>query len=259
MTFHEMKGVLDDEGMPAGWQHIIKGFGANASGASHLYSIPNQRIQVFDIEKVLPQGPWRSVAPHYNVFAVEHFLDELALKGGQDPLEYRLKLLKQSPRLLHVLELVAEKINWNGTVNGSLSYGIAAAYSFGSYAAQILELEQTSSSSYRVNKVVCAIECGIVINPDIVKQQMEGSIIFGLSAATKSKITIRGGRVEQSNFHDYPILRMHEVPEIEVLIVNSTERPEGIGEPGVPPVAPALANALLAQTGVPTRELPIRL
>ena len=259
MTFHEMKGVLDDEGMPAGWQHIIKGFGVNASGASHLYSIPNQRIQVFDMQKVLPQGPWRSVAPHYNVFAVEHFLDELALKGGHDPLEYRLRLLKQSPRLLHVLELVAEKINWNGKVNGSVSYGIAVAYSFGSYVAQILKLEQTSSNSYRVNKVVCAIDCGIVINPDIVKQQMEGSIIFGLSAATKSKITIRDGRVEQSNFHDYPILRMNEVPEIEVLIVNSTESPEGIGEPGVPPVAPALANALLAQTGVPTRELPIGL
>ena len=104
-----------------------------------------------------------------------------------------------------------------------------------------------------------SIDCGIVINPDIVKQQMEGSIIFGLSAATKSKITIRDGRVEQNNFHDYPILRMHETPEIEVLLVNSTESPEGIGEPGVPPVAPALANALLAQTGVPARELPIRL
>ena len=259
MTFHEMKGVLDNEGMPTGWEHIIKGFGVSASGADHLYSIPNQRIQVFDIKKVLPQGPWRSVAPHYNVFAVEHFLDELAIKGGHDPLEYRLKLLKQSPRLLHVLELVADRINWNGRANGSLSYGIAAAYSFGSYVAQILELEQTSTNSYRVNKVVCAIDCGIIINPDIVKQQMEGSVIYGLSAATKSKITIKDGRVEQSNFHDYPILRMNEVPEIEVLLVNSAENPEGIGEPGVPPVAPALANALLAQTGVPVRELPIRL
>lgn len=259
MTFHEMKGILDDKGMPAGWEHIIKGFGVNATGASHLYNIPNQRIQVYDIEKVLPKGPWRSVAPHYNVFAVEHFLDELALSGGHDPLEYRLKLLKQSPRLLHVLEMVAEQINWNGRVNGSLSYGVAVAYSFGSYVAQILELEQTVSSSYRVNKVVCAIDCGIVINPDIVKQQMEGSIIYGLSAATKSKITIRDGRVEQSNFHDYPILRMNETPEIEVLLVNSTESPEGTGEPGVPPVAPALANAILAQTGVPVNELPIKL
>ena len=112
---------------------------------------------------------------------------------------------------------------------------------------------------YRYLRFMYSIDCGIVINPDIVKQQMEGSIIFGLSAATKSKITIRDGRVEQNNFHDYPILRMHETPEIEVLLVNSTESPEGIGEPGVPPVAPALANALLAQTGVPTRELPIRL
>lgn len=259
ITFHEMKGVLDDEGMPAAWEHIIKGFGVNASGARHLYDIPNQRIQVFDIKKIIPQGPWRSVAPHYNVFSVEHFLDELAVKGGHDPLEYRMKLLKQSPRLLHVLELVAEKVDWNGKVNGSLSYGVAAAYCFGSYVAQILELEQTASNSYRVNKVVCAIDCGIVINPDIVKQQMEGSIIFGLSAATKSKITIKDGRVEQSNFHDYPILRMNEVPEIEVLIVDNAESPEGIGEPGVPPIAPALANALLAQTGMPVCELPIKL
>jgi len=259
MTHHEMKGILDNDGMPVGWEHRIKGFGVNTSGARHLYDIPNQRIQVFDIPQILPKGPWRSVAPHYNVFAVEHFLDELALRGGHDPLEYRVKLLKQSPRLLHVLELVAEKINWNGKTNGSLSYGVAAAYSFGSHVAQILELEQTSSNAYRVNKVVCAIDCGIVINPDIVKQQMEGSIIFGLSAATKSKITIKDGRVEQSNFHDYQILRMNEVPDIEVLIVNSTENPEGIGEPGVPPVAPALANALLAQTGSPVRELPVTL
>jgi isoquinoline 1-oxidoreductase subunit beta len=259
MTFHEMKGVLDKDGMPIGWQHIIKGFGVNASGASHLYNIPSQRIRVFDKEKIIPHGPWRSVAAHYNVFAVEHFLDELAQKGGHDPLEYRLKLLDGSPRLRKVLELAAEKMNWKGKVVGSLSYGVAAAYCFGSYVAQMLELEQDSSGTYRVSKVVCVIDCGIVINPDIVNQQMEGSVIYGLSAAINSKITIRDGRVEQSNFHDYPILRMDEIPEIEVVIVDSFESPEGIGEPGVPPLAPALANALMAQTGVPVRELPIKL
>jgi len=259
MTFHEMKGVLDKDGMPIGWQHIIKGFGVNSSGASHLYNIPNQRIQVFDIEKTIPQGPWRSVAAHYNVFAVEHFLDELADKGGHDPLQYRLKLLDGSPRMRQVLELAADRMNWKSKVRDSLSYGIAAAYCFGSYVAQILELEQKSNSTYHVRKVVCAIDCGIVINPGIVNQQMEGSVIYGLSAAIKSKITIRGGRVEQSNFHDYPILRMDEMPEIDVVLVDSTESPEGIGEPGVPPLAPALANALMAQTGMPVRELPIKL
>jgi len=259
MTFHEMKGVLDDAGMPIAWQHIIKGFGVSAWGASHLYDIPDQNIQVFDIKKVLPQGPWRSVAPHYNIFAIEHFLDELALKGGHDPVSYRHKLLKNSARSRNVLGLVADKINWNGSVSDAQSYGVAVARSFGSYVAQAVELEQTAANAYRVKKVVCAIDCGIVINPDIVKQQMEGSIIYGLSAATKSKITVKNGRVEQSNFHDYPILRMDEVPEIEVVLVESAESPEGIGEPGVPPVAPALANALMAQTGLPVRELPVKL
>lgn len=259
MTHHEMKGVLDDKGFPVAWQHIIKGFGVTASGAEHQYNIANQRIQVFDVKTILPWGFWRSVAAHYNVYAVEHFLDELALKGGHDPLEYRQKLIKQSPRLLNVLNLAAEKINWQGKTNGALSYGVAAAFTFGSYVAQILELEQTAVNSYRINKVVCAIDSGVVINPDIVKQQMEGSIIFGLSAATKSKITIKDGRVAQSNFHDYPILAMHESPAIEVVIVDSSESPEGIGEPAVPPVAPALANAILAQTGVPVRELPVKL
>lgn len=259
MSYHEMKAVLDKQGMPVAWEHKIKGSDISSGGAEHLYQIPNQRIQVYDLEKIIPTGPWRSVAAHYNVFAVEHFMDELAFKGGHDPLDYRLTLLRQSPRLLHVLELVADNIHWNGSVNGAISYGVAAAYTFGSYVAQILELEKTSTSTFRVNKVVCAIDCGIVINPNIVKQQMEGSIIFGLSAATKSQITINNGRVEQSNFHDYPILRMDETPDIEVLIVKNEENPQGIGEPGVPPVAPALANALYAQTGLVTRELPIKL
>ncbi len=259
LTIHEMKAVLDSNGLPVSWEHIIKGAGVSNWGAKHAYGIKSQRIRVFDTGEVIPKGPWRSVAPHYNVFAVEHFIDELALRGGHDPLEMRLRLLTKSPRLQNVLELVADRVGWQGGIRGAYRYGVAATSSFGSHVAQIVELEKTSESGYRVNRVVCAIDCGIVINPDIVKQQMEGSIIFGLSAATKSKITIKHGRVEQSNYHDYPILRMDEVPEIEVIIVKNEEEPGGIGEPGVPPVAPALANALMADTGQAVRELPVSL
>ena len=259
LTVHEMKAVLDSKGIPVGWEHVIKGAGVSSWGAEHSYDIENQRIKVFDAGEIIPKGPWRSVAPHYNVFAVEHFIDELAIKGNNDPVKLRLSLLAKSLRLQHVLELAADSVNWAGRTNGKFSYGSAVSSSFGSHVAQILELEKMSELQYRVNKVVCVIDCGVVINPDIVKQQMEGSIIFGLSAATKSKITLKNGRVEQSNFHDYPILRMGEIPEIEVIMVQNEEEPGGIGEPGVPPVAPALANALMADTGQAVHELPIKI
>ncbi|MDX2506714.1 MAG: molybdopterin-dependent oxidoreductase [Gammaproteobacteria bacterium] len=259
LTVHEMKAVLDSNGIPIGWEHIIKGARVSSWGAEHSYEIENQRIKVFDTGEIIPKGPWRSVAPHYNVFSVEHFFDELAIKGNNDPVKLRLSLLSKSPRLRNVLELAADRVSWPGKSNGVFSYGSAVSSSFGSHVAQILKLEKISELQYRVNKVVCVIDCGVVINPDIVKQQMEGSIIFGLSAATKSKITLKKGRVEQSNFHDYPILRMDETPEIEVIIVQNEEEPGGIGEPGVPPVAPALANALMADTGQAIRELPIKI
>jgi len=259
LTVHEMKAVLDSNGMPTGWEHIIKGAGSSFRGANHSYEIINQRIKVFDTGKIIPKGAWRSVAVHYNVFAVEHFIDELAIKGNNDPVRLRLSLLAKSPRLRHVLELAADRVNWPGKSKGVFTYGAAVTSSFGSYVAQILELEKISELEYQVSKVVCVIDCGVVINPDVVKQQMEGSVIFGLSAATKSKITLKNGRVEQSNFHDYPILRMGEIPEIEVTIVQNEEEPGGIGEPAVPPVAPALANALMADTGRAIEELPVSL
>jgi isoquinoline 1-oxidoreductase beta subunit len=259
MTVHEMKATLDDKGMPIAWSHHIKGSDVSSYGAEHFYDIPNQEIKVFDIGKVLPKGPWRSVAAHYNIFAVEHFIDQIALEHHLDPLELRLGLLSKADRLRHTLELVKDRVGWKGNLIGNLSMGCATAYTFGSYVSQVVQLEMLSEGAYRINKVVCAIDCGIVINPDIVKQQIEGSIIFGLSAATKSKIMLKNGRVQQSNFHDYPILRINEIPDIEVIIVQNQQDPQGIGEPGVPPVAPALANALMAQTGMQTSELPIKL
>ncbi|RRS35628.1 MAG: hypothetical protein OI74_01535 [Gammaproteobacteria bacterium (ex Lamellibrachia satsuma)] len=258
LTLHKMRGAIDENGMPIAWEHIIHGLKVNASGAATLlYDIPNTRVLVQDIGAIVPWGPWRSVAPHYNIFAVEHFFDELARAGNNDPLELRLKLLRDHPRLSKVLEIAADKAKWEARPNGAISYGAAVLSEWGSNVAQIVELAETDNKYFQVKKVTCVIDCGIVINPDIVKQQMEGSIIFGLSAATKSKITINNGRVDQSNYHNYPILGIHETPEIEVIIVNNEEEPGGIGEPGVPPLAPALANAVLSATGKPIRELPI--
>ncbi|UHD17394.1 xanthine dehydrogenase family protein molybdopterin-binding subunit [Thiocapsa bogorovii] len=260
MTLHKLKGVLDDNGMPVAWDHLVAGHNVSAEGAApHPYAIGHSRVSVLDYATIIPKGAWRSVAPHYNVFAVEHFLDELALAGKQDPVELRLKLLGDQPRLRKVLEMVADSANWSNGLGRGVAMGAGVVSRWGSHVAQVVEVAATATDGWRVKKVTCAIDCGIVINPDIVRQQMEGSIVFGLSAATKSKITIKNGRVEQSNFHNYPILGIHETPEIEVLIVQSEEEPGGIGEPGVPPLAPALANALLVATGQPVRELPLKL
>lgn len=259
MTLHKMRGVVDDDGIPVAWEHFISGMEIVAGGASPPhYAIPNIQVMMADIGEIIPRGPWRSVFAHYNAFAVEHFLDELAAAGKQDPLTLRLRLLEEHPRLQKVLQAAAQSANWPG--NGTSSYlGIAALSSFGSHVAEVVELRPAEKQGLVVHKVTCAIDCGVVINPDIVKQQMEGSIIFGLTAALKSKITVDKGRVEQSNYHNYPILKFDETPEIEVIILSNEEEPGGIGEPGVPPLAPALANAILAATGRPVRELPVDL
>jgi isoquinoline 1-oxidoreductase beta subunit len=259
MSLHALKAVLDHDGYPKGWEHVIKGSVVSDLGSHHSYDIAHQYVEVRDIGRILPQGPWRSVAAHYNVFAVEHFLDILAVEGNHDPMAFRLQLLTESPRLQNVLKLVAQAIDWQGRKSRGNFYGCAAASSFGSHVAQIVELKQAPEGGYRVTRVVCAIDCGVVINPDIVKQQMEGSIIFALSAATQGEITLKNGRVEQSNFHDFPILRMRDTPNIEVIIESSQELPGGIGEPAVPPLAPALANAIFAATGKPVAKLPVKL
>lgn len=259
LTLHRMRGAIDKTGQPVTWEHFISGPRVDADGASPPpYAIPDIRVILKDIGEVIPRGPWRSVSTHYNAFAVEHFLDELAHAGKQDPLELRLQLLKSHPRLQNVLKTAAKSAGWPADTNARY-LGIAALSSFGSHVAEVVELRPTAKQGLVVHKVTCAIDCGVVINPDIVKQQMEGSIIFGLTAALKSKITIENGQVEQSNYHNCPILKFDETPEIEVIILSNEEEPGGIGEPGVPPLAPALANAVLAATGQPVRELPIDL
>lgn len=258
MTYHSMTGGLNSEGLPILWDHLIAGYDARKKGAiSNLYNITNSRVQLLQKPYKIPKGSWRSVDRHYNVFAVEHFFDELSLAGNHDPVELRLKMVSDS-RLRNVLETAVNKSRW-GLTDDSVSFGVALIHEWGTYVAQVLELHQIRDNQFNVKKVTCAIDCGIVINPDIVKQQMEGSIVFGLSAAIKSKISINKGRVEQSNYHDYPILRFDETPQIETIIIDSVEEPGGIGEPAVPPVAPALANAILQATGKPVRELPVKL
>jgi isoquinoline 1-oxidoreductase beta subunit len=185
-------------------------------------------------------------------------MDELAHAAGKDPLEYRRTLLGKHPRHQRVLELAAEKAEWGKPLPDGRGRGIAVHESFGSFIAQVAEASVAPEGTVRVHRVVCAIDCGPVVNPDQVRAQMEGAIVFGLTAALYGEITFEKGRVKQGNFHDYPMLRMNEMPVVEVHIVPSTEKMGGVGEPGVPPVAPAVANAVFAATGKRIRRLPMR-
>jgi len=201
---------------------------------------------------------WRSVGHSHTGFSVEAFFDEVAHAGGKDPYELRRKLLAGQPRMLAVLDLAAQKAGWGKPLPAGRGQGIATRFSFNSYVAQVVEASVEKDGTPRVHRVVCAVDCGRVVNPDGVKAQVEGAIIFGLTAALNTEITVKNGRVQQSNFDDYPMVRMSEAPEIEVHIVPSEQPPTGVGEPGVPPVAPALVNALFTITGHRIRRLPIR-
>jgi isoquinoline 1-oxidoreductase subunit beta len=267
---------LDPSGNPVAWTHTIVGqsimqgtlfeaFGikdgidsASVEGAADLiYGVPNLQVDLHTPKIGVPVQWWRSVGHSHTGFSVEAFFDEVAHAGGKDPYQLRRSLLAKQPRMLAVLDLVAEKAKWGSKLPAGVGRGIAAHFSFDSYVAQVVEAS-VDKGEVRVHRVVCAVDCGRVVNPDTVHAQLESGIIFGLTAALKTEITLKDGRVEQSNFNDYPMLRMFESPVIESYIVPSTEKPTGVGEPGVPPVAPALTNAIFAVTGKRIRRLPIR-
>jgi isoquinoline 1-oxidoreductase beta subunit len=268
---------LDAQGNPVAWTHTIVGqsiltgtafepYGvkdgidsASVEGAADLlYGIPNLQVDLHSPKIGVPVQWWRSVGHSHTGFSVEGFFDEVAHAGGKDPYELRRTLLANQPRMLAVLNLVAEKGGWGKPLAPGRGRGIATHFSFDTYVAQVVEASVEKDGTVRVHRVVCAVDCGRTINPDIVKAQMEGGIVFGLTAALKTEITLENGRVQQHNFYDYPMLRMFESPEIEVHIVPSEQSPTGVGEPSVPPVAPALTNAIFAVTGKRIRRLPIR-
>jgi isoquinoline 1-oxidoreductase beta subunit len=272
-TYNVLRAALDERGLPSAWFHRIVGPGIVAQkgsgppgtidrtaveGARNIpYDIPNLQVEWVEKDPGVPVGFWRSVGASQNAYVVEGFVDELAGAAGRDPVEYRLALLGQSPRLAGVLELAARQAAWGTPLPPGRARGVAVAASYESYAAEVAEVSLAPDGAVRVHRVVCAIDCGFAVDPDQVRAQMEGSVVYGLTAALHGRITIERGRVVQSNFGDYPMLRIGEMPRVEVHILESGEKPGGIGQPGVPPLAPAVCNALFALTGKRIRELPI--
>jgi isoquinoline 1-oxidoreductase beta subunit len=271
-----IQGGLDANGGATAWSHkivcpsifsrvfpaMVKNGIDNAAveGLENMeYEIPNMNVEYVRMDTPVPVGFWRSVGSSHNAFTVESFVDELAHAADEDPLEFRLSLLKNHPRAKRVLTTAAEKAGWGKPLSKGQARGIAYHLSFGSYVAEVAEVSvDKKTGMVTVHKVTCAVDCGGVVNPAIVKAQMMGGIIMGLSAALKEKIEIAEGGIKSANFADYELLRMSEAPEVDVHIVKSTEKQGGIGEPGVPPIAPAVANAVFTATRARIRRLPMK-
>lgn len=268
-TVDEVAGLMLPDFLPAGMVDWIskRGYGvfenwtvdpSSVEGLSESYDCDNKEVRQVTIDPGLRLGFWRSVGHSFSGFFAESFMDELALAATKDPLEFRLQHCNNNPRLAAVLKKVAAMANWQDGPKPGRFLGIAAAPSFNSFVAEVAEVS-VQAGKIKVHKVYCAVDCGRAINPNIVAAQMESSIIFGLSAALMGEITLEQGAVQQSNFHDYPVIRMSESPDIEVAIIPSEEPPSGVGEPGLPPLAPAVANAVFAASGQRLRELPLKL
>ena len=276
--YDRLAATLDDKGKPLSWSHRITGSSIMArfappavkngvdpdavEGAKDMpYAIPNVMVDYVRHEPPVPTAFWRGVGATHNIFVVESFIDELAAAAKQDPLLYRRDLLDKSPRMRAVLNLAAEKAGWGqpqAPIAGRrVGRGLSTQFAFGSYMAQVAEVSVGADGEVRVHRVVCAVDCGQVVNPDTVVAQIESGVIFGLTAALWNEITFDKGRVQQSNFHDYRMMRINEAPRIEVFIAQSNDAPGGIGEPGTSATAPALANAIFAATGKRLRKLPV--
>jgi isoquinoline 1-oxidoreductase beta subunit len=266
---------LDDKGLPIAWRHRFAGSSILArwlppafnkgidpetiDGAVHLvYTLPNFHVEYIRKEPPgIPTAFWRSVGPSHSVFVVESFIDELAAAAKRDPVAYRRALLDNAPRARAVLDLAAEKAGWGQPLPKDVGRGVSLQFVFGSYMAQVAEVEVANGGSVRVKRVVCAVDCGSVVNPDTIEAQVQGAVIFGISAALHGEITLKNGRVEQSNFDDYQVVRINDAPAIEVHIVRNNEAPGGMGEPGTSAIMPAIANAIFSATGQRIRKLPV--
>ena len=272
---HRLRAGLDPAGRIVGWEHrivgqsILKGTafepmmvkdgidGTSVEGASNLpYDIPSISVELHTTEVGVPVLWWRSVGSTHTAFSTETFLDELAQAAGRDPVDLRRTLLKNHPRHLGVLELAAQKAGWGRPLPPGRARGVAVHESFNTFVAQVAEVSVGPQGLPKVERVVCAVDCGIAINPDVIRAQMEGGIGYGLGGALWSEITLVQGRVQQANFDTYRPLRIEDMPEVEVHIVPSQAAPTGVGEPGVPPIAPAVANALFHLIGRRVRRLP---
>jgi isoquinoline 1-oxidoreductase beta subunit len=230
----------------------------SVEGAGDMpYEIPNVLVSLHSPRIGVPVQWWRSVGHSHTAFVVESFIDELAHAAGKDPYQFRRAMLANHPRHRGVLDLAAQKAGWGTALPAGRARGIAVHASFSSFVCEVAEVSAGPSGQVRVHKVVSAVDCGRIVNPSIIEAQVESAIVYGLSAALYGAITLRDGRVEQSNFNDYRVLRMDAMPVVEVHIVPSREDPTGIGEPGTPPIAPAVANAIFSATGKRFRRLPI--
>ncbi len=276
---HRARIGVGADGMPAAWSHAIVGQSIlggtpfesmmvrngidptsveGTADSPYLKAIRDHRVDLHSPRKPIPVLWWRSVGHSHTAFVMESLIDELAAAAGRDPLDYRRTLLAHHPRHLGVLNLAAEKAGWGSSLAAGRARGIAVHESFGSWVAQVAEVS-IEAGRIRVHRVVCAIDCGIAVNPAGVEAQMESGIAFGLGAALHSRIELREGRPQQSNYHDYQVLRLNEMPRVEAHIVPSSERPGGVGETAVPPIAPAVSNAVFKLSGQRLRELPLRL
>ncbi len=275
MYAHRVEVGLDAQGKVAGWNHTIVGpsivagtafesmmvkDGVDSTSTEGVtdtpYDLPNLGVMLHTVDVGVPVLWWRSVGHSHTAFVMETMIDEIASASGRDPVQLRRELLAKSPRVLKVLDLAAAKSGWGSALPKGRARGIAVHESFGSVCAHVAEVS-LEGNNVRVHKVTAAFDCGLVVNPLTVEAQLQSAIAFGLSAALHGKITFKDGKVEQSNFHDYPVLRMNEMPVVEVHLVPGGEKPTGVGEPGTPPIAPAVANALFALTGKRARVLPL--
>jgi len=266
-SMHLLRGALDAKGLPHAWHwHILnthtRRFDPNDFPA---FSVPNYRVEYTHVPFALPRGAWRATVNSYNPFVVQSFLDELAVAAGRDPLQVRLDMLGASQRsgggydnqrMIRVVEMAAEKAGWGNPLSPGVGRGVAFFHGYGSYCAEVAEVT-VENGWPRVKRVVCVVDCGQVINPDLVEAQCEGAIAFALSAALKQEITVAEGRVQQGNFSDFPLLQIGEMPRVESHIIPGNAAPGGMGEVPLPALAPAVTNAIFNATGTRVRRLPV--